>query len=60
MMNYTDGVYDSSLCLPQHDCEVTMYEALARQERPKTFVETLIRDANPSARSRSSARAGQR
>ena len=29
MKKYTDGVYDSSLCLPQHDCEVTMYEALA-------------------------------
>lgn len=46
---YTDGVYDSSLCLPQHACEVAMYTALASRARPRTFVETLIRGANPKA-----------
>ena len=46
---YTDGAYDSSLCLPHHHTEAAMYDALSRRPRPRTFVETLIRQSNPMA-----------
>ena len=46
---YADGVYDSSLCLPEHPSKIVMYDILSQKARPCTFVESLIRESNSTA-----------